>query len=111
MTVLQFSDVSPGNEDPIYPAQIRLTGQALSNTYLQLGIDGSSNHFPIRGVLIYNDSATAGIHVRVATAASGQDAGQGDVYIGPDQTGWFLIHRKDITVTGNKLYLTAVADT
>lgn len=111
MTVYQFTDVTPGNEDPVYPAQIRLTAQALSNTYLKLGVDGSSNVFPIRGVLVYNDSGTVGIHVRIATASSGQDAGQGDTYIGPDQTGYFLIHRKLRTSSADWLYLTAIADT
>lgn len=111
MTVYQFTDVTPGNEDPVYPAQIRATGQALSNTYYQLGADGSGNAYAVRGVLIYNDSNTTGIHVRIATASSGQDATQGDTYIGPDATGYFLIHRKDLSKTGNKLYVTAVADT
>lgn len=111
ISILQFTDVSPGNEDPVYPAQIRLTGKALSATYHQLGVDGSNNTFAIRGVLIYNDSNTTGIHVRVATASSGQDADQGDVYVGPDQTAYFLIHRKDISKTGNKLWVNAVADT
>jgi len=91
--------------DPIYPAVRRRTAQALSATYAQIG-----ETTLVRAVLIYNDSSTTGIHLRVASAASGQDATQADPYIGPDGIAYFLIQRKDRSTT-NPLYINAVADT
>ena len=106
MTILQFTDINESTGDPIFPAQVRAVTQALSNTYYKL-----STSLPIRAVLIYNDSDSTGIHVRVATAASGQDADQSDPYIGPDESGYFLIHRKQRAGSTDGIWVTAVADT
>lgn len=110
-SLLQFTDVTEGNNSPIFPPQIRLTALALTNTYQQLGVDGSSNNFPIRAIRVMNDDGTTGIHFRIATASSSQDAGQSDQYLGPNSYVDILIHRKDISVAGNKLWITALADT
>lgn len=106
MTIMQFTDINESTGDPIYPAQVRAVGQALTNTYYPL-----STTLPIRAVLIYNDSNTTGIHVRVATAASGQDAAQGDPYVGPDESAYFLIHRKQRAGSTDGIWITALADT
>lgn len=81
-------------------------GQALTNTYYKL-----STTLPIRAVLVYNEDGTTGIHVRVATAASGQDAAQGDPYIGPNESAYFLIHRKQRAGSTDGIWVTALADT
>lgn len=113
-SLLQFTDVSEGNDDPVYPPQIRLTGQALANTYVQLAnsaADGSGTYYPIRAIVISNDDGTTGIRFRISTASSGQDATQSDIYIGPNSDRKILIHRKNRSETGNKLWITALADT
>jgi hypothetical protein len=104
-SVLEFTDINESTGDVIYPAIRRRTAQALSATYAQIGETAL-----VRAILVYNDSATVGIHLRVATASSGQDATQADPYIGPDQSAVFLIHRKDRSTT-NPCYINAVADT
>lgn len=112
-SLIQFTDVSEGNDDPVWPPQIRLVGQALSNTYIQLAnsaADGSGTYYPIRAIYISNDDGTTGIRFRIATAGSGQDAGQSDIYIGPNSDRKIILHRKDRSVSGNKLWITAVAD-
>ena len=104
-SVLEFQDINEATGDVIYPAIRRRTGQALSATYAQIGETAL-----VRAILVYNDSNTTGIHLRVTTASSAQDATQGDPYIGPDQSAIFLIQRKDRSAT-NPIYINAVADT
>lgn len=114
ISLTQFSDVSEGNNAPIFPPQIRLAGQAIANTYLQLAnsaVDGSGTYYPIRCVRISNDDGTTGIRFRITTVGSGADATQADQYVGPNSFTDVLIHRKDRSVTGNKLWITALADT
>lgn len=108
ITIYEFGDTSPGNDDPVYPAQRRRTGLALANTYHPIG-----NTSPTAAILIYNDSATTGVHVRIGTQSSGENADQGDTYIGPDGTGYFLIRRKRRTAdeATDRIYINAVADT
>ena len=107
ITVLEFTDVNEGTGDPIYPAFRRRTAQAL-DSYVQVGETGS-----IRAVLIYNDSGSTGIHLRVCTASSAQAATQSDPYIGPDESAYFIVARKDRTVAtaASQLWVYATADT
>lgn len=91
-----------------------MAGQAIANTYLQLAnsaVDGTGTYYPIRLVRISNDDGTTGIRFRITTAGSGQDATQADQYVGPNSFTDVLIHRKNRSETGNKLWITALADT
>ena len=105
ISIFEYADINEASGDAIHPHHRRRTAQALTATYLAIGETALT-----RCVEVYNDSATTGVHVRVATASSGQDATQGDYYIGPDAVGTFLIQRKDRSAT-NLLYINAVADT
>lgn len=105
LTVYEFADAN-ANGDPIYPAHRRRVTQALANTYIQLG-----ETLPTRAILVYNDSGTVGVHVRVGTASSGEDASQSDTYIGPDGNAIILVERRDRSAANNMLYINAVADT
>lgn len=108
MTILEFADINEATGDPVYPAHRRRTAQALSNTYISIG-----ETYPTRAILVVNDDATTGIRLRIGTASSGEDATQADPYIGPDESGYFLIPRKrrSATETTDRIYINAVADT
>ncbi len=113
-SLYQFTDVSEGNSSPIYPPQIRLVGQALTNTYIQLAntaADGSGTYYPIRCVRVMNDDGTTGIHFRITTVGTGADAGQTDQYVGPNSYTDIVIHRKVRSAAADKLWITALADT
>ena len=114
ISLYEFTDVDEGSGEPIFPPQIRLAGQAIANTYLQLAnaaVDGSGAYYPIRLVRIMNDDGTTGIRFRITTAGSGQDATQADQFVAANSYTDVLIHRKDRSQTGNKLWITALADT
>lgn len=106
ISIFEFLDVNEATGDPIWPAARRRVAQALSATYLQIGEEAGKE---IRAVMVYNDSSTTGVHLRVTKVSTGEDADQGDPYIGPDGKATFLIQRKDRTTT-NPLYVNAVAD-
>lgn len=107
LTVYEFTDVAESG-DPLYPPVRRRVTQALSNTYISIGETA-----PVRAVLVYNDSSTTGIHLRIGTASSGENADQSDPYIGPDESAFFMIARKRRTTaeTTDRIYINAVADT
>lgn len=112
-SLLQFMDASE-SDGPIWPPQIRLTGQALTNTYVQLAnsaADGTGTYHPIRLIRISNDDGTTGIRFRISTASSGQDATQADQFIAANSYTDVLIHRKKRDAAGDKLWITALADT
>lgn len=102
---MEYADINEATGDVVHPFVRRRTAQALSATYIQIGETAL-----VRAFIVYNDSSTTGVHIRVATAASGQDATQADPYLGPDQSATFLVQRKERTAT-NPLYINAVADT
>lgn len=113
-SLYQYTDVSEGNNAPISPPQIRLVGQALTNTYVQLcnaAADGSGAYYPIRLIRVMNDDGTTGIHFRITTAGSGQDAAQTDQFLAANSYVDVLIHRKKRDASGDKLWITALADT
>lgn len=74
-------------------------------------MDGSGTYYPIRLVRVSNDDGTTGIRFRITTAGSGQDATQADQYVAPNSYADVVIHRKDRSQSGNKLWITALADT
>lgn len=105
LSVYEFANINEATGDVIYPFHRRRTAQALANTYIQCGETALT-----RAIMVYNDSGTIGVHLRVGTASSGEDASQSDPYIGPDGAAVFLIDRKDRATT-NPIYINAVADT
>jgi len=114
ISLFQFTDITEGNDSPVFPPQIRLAGQAIANTYLQLcntAVDGSGTYYPIRLIRVSNDDGTTGIRFRIATAGSGQDATQADQYVGPNSYTDIVIHRKVRSAAADKLWITALADT
>lgn len=107
ISIFEFTDINEETGDVIWPAKTRSASQAL-DAYVPATVGIGSG---IRAVIIYNDSGTTGIHVRIATAASGQAATQSDLYIGPDGMGKILLQRKDRSQSNNLLFVHATADT
>ena len=105
MSILEFTDVDEYSGAPLYPAIRRTAGAALANTYIQLGETAR-----ICAVQVSNDDALVGIRVRFHTASSGADATQADEFIGANTAKVFYVARRDRSVSGNTLYINAVAD-
>ena len=108
ISIFEFEQINESSGDPVYPAHRRRVAQALSNTYLSIG-----ETYPTRGVLVSNDNGTTGARIRIGTASSGENADQGDLYIPPNGTAFFIIARKqrDTSKTTDRIYINAVADT
>lgn len=106
VSIFEHASVNEATGDMIYPPQRRRANVALS-TFWPL-----SDTAAIRGVCVYNNSNSTGVHLRVTTDQSvGSQGDQGDVYVGPDAVATFLIPRKLRVSADDQLFLYAVADT
>lgn len=105
VSIFEFTDIADESGDVIWPPATRTEGATLG-AYTRV-----SNGKSIRALLVCNDDGTTGIRVRIATASTGQDATQYDVFIAANDSRTFLIPRKDRTDASNALYVMAVADT
>lgn len=112
ISIFEFGDIQEGGSgEPIWTTLTRRrTALALSNTYHSIGEEDGK---PVRAFIVSNDDGTTGARVRIATALTGQNADQGDIFIAANSTRTFTITRKDrdSSKTTDRLYVTAVADT
>jgi diaminopimelate epimerase len=106
ISIFEFTDVTPGNNSPIYPALRRRTLQAIgAGVWTQICETGS-----VAAVVVSNDDGATGVRVRI-TQNQTDAANQGDVFIAANSDRTFIMARKVRSATDNVLYINAVADT